>query len=197
MTRSGLTRPFAEQDDRAIAHSLAGLDSFGEVDFFALGVRHRMTPPIQLGISVGITDLQVLDNEGNGGEGGIRTLGTGVSPYNGLAILSPRRRRHAIPITYIRTRPLQVTSCDLSRQFRDTVQDIELSYADGRSSESISSVGGDAASGGLLSLPRLTRFNLPNNLQMGASAFKWGDPASFGCIYSPVCSPKAWAFVAI
>jgi len=30
-----------------------------------------MTPPIQLGISVGITDLQVLDNEGNGGEGGI------------------------------------------------------------------------------------------------------------------------------
>ena len=25
----------------------------------------------------------------SGGEGGIRTLGTGVSPYNGLAILSP------------------------------------------------------------------------------------------------------------
>ena len=37
------------------------------------------------GISVGITDLQVLDNKSNGGEGGIRTLGTGVSPYNGLA----------------------------------------------------------------------------------------------------------------
>ena len=45
-----------------------------------------MTPPIQLGISVGITGLQVLDNEGNGGEGGIRTLGTGISQYNGLAI---------------------------------------------------------------------------------------------------------------
>jgi hypothetical protein len=32
-----------------------------------------MTPPIQLGISVGITGLQVPDNEGNGGESGIRT----------------------------------------------------------------------------------------------------------------------------
>src|SRR5579864_4840809 len=42
-------------------------------------------PLIQLGISVGITGLQVRDNEGNGGEGGIRTLDTGVSPYNGLA----------------------------------------------------------------------------------------------------------------
>ena len=29
--------------------------------------------------------MQVLDNKSNGGEGGIRTLGTGVSPYNGLA----------------------------------------------------------------------------------------------------------------
>jgi hypothetical protein len=29
--------------------------------------------------------LQVLDNQGNGGEGGIRTLGTGISQYNGLA----------------------------------------------------------------------------------------------------------------
>jgi hypothetical protein len=37
------------------------------------------------GISVGITGLQVLDNEGNGGEGGIRTLDTGFGPYNGLA----------------------------------------------------------------------------------------------------------------
>jgi hypothetical protein len=44
-----------------------------------------MIPPIQLGISVGITDLQVPDYKGNGGEGGIRTLDTGVSPYNGLA----------------------------------------------------------------------------------------------------------------
>ena len=44
-----------------------------------------MIPPIELGISIGITELQVLDNQGNGGEGGIRTLDTGVSPYNGLA----------------------------------------------------------------------------------------------------------------
>jgi hypothetical protein len=41
---------------------------------------------IPLGLSVGITDLQTLDYKGNGGEGGIRTLDTGVSPYNGLAI---------------------------------------------------------------------------------------------------------------
>jgi hypothetical protein len=27
----------------------------------------------------------MIDNKGYGGEGGIRTLGTGVSPYNGLA----------------------------------------------------------------------------------------------------------------
>src|SRR2546430_13231294 len=32
-----------------------------------------MTPPIQLGISVGITSLQVLDNKKAGGESGIRT----------------------------------------------------------------------------------------------------------------------------
>ena len=37
------------------------------------------------GISIGITGLQVQDYKGNGGEGGIRTLDTGVSPYNGLA----------------------------------------------------------------------------------------------------------------
>ena len=37
------------------------------------------------GISVGITDSQVPDNKSNGGEGGIRTPDTGVSPYNGLA----------------------------------------------------------------------------------------------------------------
>jgi hypothetical protein len=37
---------------------------------------------------VGITSLQMQDIKGNGGEGGIRILDTGVSPYNGLAILS-------------------------------------------------------------------------------------------------------------
>ena len=47
---------------------MGGLDSFGEVDF---AVGHRC-PLTGTGISVGITDLQVLDNEGNGGEGGIR-----------------------------------------------------------------------------------------------------------------------------
>ena len=41
-----------------------------------------------MSLSVGITGLQVLDNEGNGGEGGIRTLDTGFSPYNGLANLA-------------------------------------------------------------------------------------------------------------
>ena len=41
---------------------------------------------LHVDISVDITSLQVLDYKGNGGEGGIRTLGTGVSPYNGLAI---------------------------------------------------------------------------------------------------------------
>jgi hypothetical protein len=43
---------------------------------------------------------------------------------------------------------------------------------------------------GLLSLPRSCRFNLPNNLHVGASALKWGDAASFGCICSPLCSPN-------
>jgi hypothetical protein len=38
-------------------------------------------------ISAGITELQVLNNLSSGGEGGIRTPGRGVSPYNGLAIL--------------------------------------------------------------------------------------------------------------
>ncbi len=42
---------------------------------------------------------------------------------------------------------------------------------------------------GLLNLPRSYRFNLPNNLHMGASALKWGDSASFGGICSPRCSP--------
>jgi hypothetical protein len=45
--------------------------------------------------------------------------------------------------------------------------------------------GREAEGGGLLSFPRLTGFNLPNNLQMGAGAPKWGDYASFGCICSP------------
>ena len=40
---------------------------------------------LHVDISVDITSLQVLDYKGNGGEGGIRTLGTVGSPYNGLA----------------------------------------------------------------------------------------------------------------
>ena len=32
--------------------------------------------------------MQVLDIKNYGGEGGIRTLGTGISQYNGLASLS-------------------------------------------------------------------------------------------------------------
>jgi len=40
--------------------------------------------------------------------------------------------------------------------------------------------------------PRLTRFNRPNNLQMGASAFKWGDPAWFGCICPPLFAEKLY-----
>ena len=32
--------------------------------------------------------MQVLDIKNSGGEGGIRTLGTGISQYNGLAIVS-------------------------------------------------------------------------------------------------------------
>jgi hypothetical protein len=46
-----------------------------------------------------------------------------------------------------------------------------------------------AEGGGLLNLTRSCRFNLPNNLHVGASALKWGDAASFGCICSPLCSP--------
>jgi hypothetical protein len=48
--------------------------------------------------SVGIAKSQMQDNKSAGGEGGIRTLGTGVSPYNGLAILyfdvMPRNLNH-------------------------------------------------------------------------------------------------------
>jgi hypothetical protein len=36
----GLDSPVWGQDDGAIAHALAGLDAFGEVDFFGLGVGH-------------------------------------------------------------------------------------------------------------------------------------------------------------
>ena len=42
---------------------------------------------------------------------------------------------------------------------------------------------------GLLSLPRSYRFNLPNSFHVGASALRWGECASFGCICSPLCSP--------
>jgi hypothetical protein len=35
-----------------------------------------VTPPIQLGIGLGITGLQLQDYKGNGGEGGIRTPDT-------------------------------------------------------------------------------------------------------------------------
>ena len=42
-------------------------------------------PAIQLGIIVTITGWHVPDKKSSGGEGGIRTLDTGVSPYNGLA----------------------------------------------------------------------------------------------------------------
>jgi hypothetical protein len=42
-------------------------------------------PSADSGISIGITGLQVQDNQCNGGEGGIRTLDRVVRPYNGLA----------------------------------------------------------------------------------------------------------------
>ena len=37
-----------------------------------------------------------------------------------------------------------------------------------------------AEGGGLLSLPRSCRFNLPNDLHSGANAPNWGGSASFG-----------------
>jgi hypothetical protein len=46
--------------------------------------RTRVRLPNQTGTAVRITNLEIPDKS-NGGEGGIRTLGTGVSPYNGLA----------------------------------------------------------------------------------------------------------------
>jgi hypothetical protein len=69
------------EHDGAIARAEWSLDSLREID---LPVRHAVILS-DSGISVGITEMQPPDNKGNGGEGGIRTLGTGVSPYNGLA----------------------------------------------------------------------------------------------------------------
>jgi hypothetical protein len=43
--------------------------------------------------------------------------------------------------------------------------------------------------GGLLNLPPSCRFNLPNNLQVGASPLKWGDSASFG-LFAPHFAPQ-------
>ena len=80
----GFDSAVGRQDDRAVPRAIAGFDSFGEVDFLACLLATGDTP-IQLAISLGITDVQVQDYKGTGGEGGIRTLGTGVSPYNGLA----------------------------------------------------------------------------------------------------------------
>ena len=37
----GLNAAICRQSDRAVAQPLTGLDSFGEVYVFALGVRHR------------------------------------------------------------------------------------------------------------------------------------------------------------
>jgi hypothetical protein len=54
-------------------------------------------PPIQLGISVGITDLQVPDYKGDGGERGIRTPDTrkGIHAFEARAFshsaISPHR----------------------------------------------------------------------------------------------------------
>ena len=59
----GLDATVWRQDDRAIPHALKGLDAFGEVYFLALSVGHRTIPPIQLGISEGISILQLADNK--------------------------------------------------------------------------------------------------------------------------------------
>ncbi len=63
---------------------------------------------LHVDISVDITSLQVLDYKGNGGEGGIRTLGTGVSPYNGLA-------NSTRPLPIARNQSDTITSDDPSR----------------------------------------------------------------------------------
>ena len=46
--------------------------------------RQEMSP-FHHGLAASMTGLQAPDQRKYGGEGGIRTLGTGVSPYNGLA----------------------------------------------------------------------------------------------------------------
>jgi hypothetical protein len=61
-------------------------------------------PPIQSGISIGITSVQVQDNKSNGGEGGIRTPGTlsGTPVFKTGAInhsaTSPRIRMNCLSI---------------------------------------------------------------------------------------------------
>jgi hypothetical protein len=65
----------------------------------------------------------VLDNKRNGGEGGIRTLDTGVSPYNGLAILCPDvMPRNPNHLQSYSPEP-KLSQSDLIRQFRDTFRD--------------------------------------------------------------------------
>jgi hypothetical protein len=67
-----LPPPIWRQNNGAIAETLAGLDPFDEV-YFLTACWTPVTPPIQRGISIGITSLQVPDNKSNGGEGGIRS----------------------------------------------------------------------------------------------------------------------------
>ena len=67
-----LNSAIRRQDHWAVPQALAGLDALSEIYFLALGVGQRRQPPIQLGISIGITSLQILDNKSNGGESGIR-----------------------------------------------------------------------------------------------------------------------------
>ena len=85
------------QDNWAVPHALASLDAFGEVYFLAMRVGHWRQPPIQLGISIGISSLQVPDDKSNGGERGIRTPDTrkGIHAFEARAFshsaISPRR----------------------------------------------------------------------------------------------------------
>src|ERR1039458_6443258 len=58
-----------------------------------------------------------------GGEGGIRTLGTGVSPYNGLAN-SPR------PLPIARNQSVTVISSALSRGVRQTPMHLSMHLAE-------------------------------------------------------------------
>ena len=59
----------------------------------------------------------------SGGEGGIRTLGTGVSPYNGLANSFHLCDRKDLLTTYTRARVPKSTPCDLIGQLKDTIRD--------------------------------------------------------------------------